>query len=906
MYSVDTGTFYTNTEKYLHDMNCKYRRERNYIKNKMVFMDQVMKECGFTRSDLDKIKTGHLKNLTYVPGADDLIREYCYWNNLIKHKRFKAKQSKELLLGILKRKVDANIATNGKDHVRVLRTDDLKDNRVISSFESSLTRVIGIEQDELTEALMVVQVYYYSVFEDLIKFGYMHNGEKYIYFTSSAGQIRKKKGVFIKEEVFNKHEKTLMCGLTIDKINAKGGNNVNKHLAYIGLQNSATDWWKDFDIDKCIVIPDMETMVSGVFDCIDIETYGIERRDGSVPIPHMDGGGMVLPKVMSKNAMFRSPWIKGLLMVFDYVKLIQLKGWSPIIKDCWGKEWNVIEDDIQIIFTKSQFKMAKYYDSWQEYKDNFKKYNCQAGLCNIEEDRIKDSKINYQMLQTLTDITEGEIRELADRSVTKITDLSKDKEHMMSALGISPYTHKLTPFQEAVKTYPALLNDAYAKDTLREIKDSLLKKYRSGKLEVKGKYTFVIPDLYAACEYWFGHIENPQGLIEDGEVFCWLSRFADKVDCLRSPHLYKEHAIRKNLAHSSYGDRRDELREWFTTDAIYISTKDLISRILQLDVDGDKLLVVSDKKFVEIAERNMEGIVPLYYDMKKASPTLITPETIYSGLNNAFHYGNIGIYSNNISKIWNSDVFINGTEEEKQEALHCVKLLCCENNFSIDAAKTLFMPTRPDWFCEVVSKFTGSKLPAFFEFAKDKESQQIESRNGTIVNKIFDIVPNKPINTRKAGIEQIDYKKMMANVNMRCSLEIKNLYDELNKKYRYMINLGDNNKIENMRYIELTLRGEFLRTGYSEETITDMLIHYLYGQNKRYKEVLWFCFGRQIVYNLKRNIELIDTRVIQCMDCGEWIEIDVRNRRTCRCQECQNKMKLQLQNDRQRRHRDKN
>ena len=74
---------------------------------------------------------------------------------------------------------------------------------------------------------MVIQVYYYDMIKDLIYFGYEYKGEKYIYFTSSAGQIRTKKTVFIKESLWNKYEKTLMCGLTIDIINAKGGNNPN-------------------------------------------------------------------------------------------------------------------------------------------------------------------------------------------------------------------------------------------------------------------------------------------------------------------------------------------------------------------------------------------------------------------------------------------------------------------------------------------------------------------------------------------------------------------------------------------------------------------------------------------------------------------------------------------------------
>ena len=137
--------------------------------------------------------------------------------------------------------------------LRRLREEELTDQNIISVFESSLTRSIGIKKDELTDALIVVQIYYFDVFKDISFYGFTYKGEKYRYFTSSAGQIRKKKAVFIKESVWDKVEKTIMCGLTIEKINSKGGNNVNKHLAYMALANSATDQWTDFDIDRCIV-----------------------------------------------------------------------------------------------------------------------------------------------------------------------------------------------------------------------------------------------------------------------------------------------------------------------------------------------------------------------------------------------------------------------------------------------------------------------------------------------------------------------------------------------------------------------------------------------------------------------------------------------------------------------------
>lgn len=581
MYSVDTGHFYSNKEKYLHNMNCKYRSERNYLTNRIKFMDDVMIEYGYTKQDLLLIKKGNISNLNIIPYTSDLLYEYFFWNLKIKHKQKKANESKEKILKLFSNKVKQNEMTNGKDHIRKLRKEDLNDLNVISVFDSFLTRSIGLKQDELTDEILVVQIYYFDVFKDISFFGFKYNDETYRYFTSSAGQIRKKKAVFIKETTWNKIEKTIMCGLTIDKINSKGGNNVNKHLAYMALSNSATDVWDEFNINKTIVVDDFETMVDGTFDFIDEKDYSITRKTGQAPIPHTDGAGMILPELSKKNFMFRSPWVKGLLGVFDFRKFIEVNNCSPVIKDIYGEEHDVIKEDIQIIFTKSQFKMYKYYDSWDEYKHYFKKYNCTAGRCNVEEDRIKNAKINYQMLQTLTDITDEEIDILTNKSSEKISNICNSKDSMMEILGVTPYNTNMTSFQKAIKIYPSLLTDTYAKDTIREVKNSLLKKYRSGKLEVSGKYTFILPDFYAACEYWFCHIDNPKGLLNDKEVFCWLFKNSEKLDCLRSPHLYKEHAIRFNIAHKVYTPKSELIREWFTTDGLYTSTHDLISRILQ-------------------------------------------------------------------------------------------------------------------------------------------------------------------------------------------------------------------------------------------------------------------------------------------------------------------------------------
>ena len=90
-----------------------------------------------------------------------------------------------------------------------------------------------IPENTLIEDIMIVQTYFFDIIEDIILDGYMFNGEKYVCFTASAGQIRTKKTVFIKESLLLKHQNTLMCGLTIKDINNYGGVNINKYLAYL-------------------------------------------------------------------------------------------------------------------------------------------------------------------------------------------------------------------------------------------------------------------------------------------------------------------------------------------------------------------------------------------------------------------------------------------------------------------------------------------------------------------------------------------------------------------------------------------------------------------------------------------------------------------------------------------------
>ena len=847
LYGIDTAYFYNKKEDKINDKLNSMYIQRSIIKKKK----------DKTEQDVEK-----LKNINF------LIKKY-------KNK--------------LTNKLDNNKTK------RKLNPSKLKDSDIISVFDSSLTRTMGIEINSLTNNIFIIQVYFFQVMESLIKNGFTLNGEEYIPYTASAGQIRLKKFVMIKKSEYERIENTITCGLTVNEINKRGGANTNKYLAYLALQNSATELWQDFDIDKSIVVDDFETNVNGIVDYIDYETYDIYKHvEMEVPIPHTDGAGIYLPKVSKKNMMVRLPWIKGLMISTPYDQFLKMNSLKypncHIVKDIYGKDWDIFKDDIQIIFTKSQFKMWKYYSSWDDYKNKFKTYNCQAGYCNEEEDVLPLATINYQMLQTLLDVSDDEVKELIKETSESIIKIGHDKMTMMKILGADKRNKNKNYFQQSLELYPEMLRDVYTKEVLKDVKKSLVKDAKSGKLYIDGKYTFICPDVYAFMEWLFLGIDKPNGLLKDCEVSCKLYKKSDKLDVLRSPHLYFEHAIRNNVINQ-------DINRWFTTNGIYVSTHDLISKLLMFDVDGDKALVVNDPLLIKLAERNGKGIVPLYYEMKKAVVEEINPNTLYKGLSMAYTNTTIGLYSNSITKVWNNE----------EPNLDVIKLLCLESNFSIDSAKTLFFIDRPDKIDNLISRYTKRKVPHFFIHVKDKVEDGVEPINeNSIMGRIESWIPSSKLNFKKHGLGTFDYTMLMKNKAIQINEELCTKYDSISRSIGIIhgrkkdASDDDNDDIDYISGLYKNARDELLSTGVSLSDIVDILVAYMYGKNRVRKGNLWGIFGDVILDNLKTNIRKSNLNgTISCDKCGKRIKISSNN--SAYCEKCAKEIKLeQVRNSKKR------
>lgn len=418
----------------------------------------------------------------------------------------------------------------------------LRPSRRIAEFASEASRAMGQTHNEVTFDKIIVKWKSLDIMEQIVLDGFimpilMENGEiiekKYRFLTASAGQLRTDKLQFISEDMWPRIQKRLECGMDWEAINAKGGMNVNKLMAYTALSCSATDDWPDMDIDRCIVIKDFEAPVTGMMKYIKPD-YSSEIGVQTVKINHCDGIGMMLPSVSKSNFMVRQPYIKGQLTSFDYLKFCEVNGVEPRIKDRWGTEHDLIAEDIRIIFTESQFKQAKFYDDWDHYKRCFKECGCTMNRTNFEEDYIPDTTINYQMLQTLEDFSDEEIEAFTRKTHDRIQNIAQDQETMLRVLRAE--AGSTDPYCQALRMYPALLRDAYARESLKAIKRRWQYDARSGRIKCKNKRLFAIPDMYAACEYWFLDIKEPRGLLVNGEIACNIYKKYDKADVLRSPH----------------------------------------------------------------------------------------------------------------------------------------------------------------------------------------------------------------------------------------------------------------------------------------------------------------------------------------------------------------------------------
>ena len=398
---------------------------------------------------------------------------------------------------------------------------------------------------------------------------------KYKRLCAGAGQLRRNSSLFVCEELYDRLEQIMMCGLSKNRI---GKINLAKFSAYFALYTSATRQVKKPNI---CVIKDLEykllnQKISWIYDKENGDR-DIENRTMDFDYNAFDGSGMISVEMSKKWAedlsldylpssyIIRSAWIKGLVSTFDFKKFAKEIAKTDTIKDAWGETYSI--KDIDVILTTSQFKMYKKYESWQEYLYYHTRYGHIFGIARVNKKENNFlTPLNYQYIQT-NEFTIDSIKEMSNFSIDWIKKIMTcDKLYtMLFLLGTNVSEENYSTVENSLNSYIAkslmyndeILNDNYIRNKISQMINKKINQLKIGKLLVEGSYDFAIPDLYAMAEHAFGM--NVKGILPEG--YSWNKRWVKKgskiVSSQRSPLVApSENQLRKIC----YDDKCDD---WF-------------------------------------------------------------------------------------------------------------------------------------------------------------------------------------------------------------------------------------------------------------------------------------------------------------------------------------------------------
>ncbi len=436
-------------------------------------------------------------------------------------------------------------------------------------------------------------------------------GRPFVLGERSASMVRQGVLSMVDASIADELTERVTMGLKIDKTV------LSKWYAYRGLALSSAHCIENY-VPKMIVVPDMMTTIKnqrikhlvdkvttytnsegkefnftqkdiaeGVFD------YEINAFDG-VGIMHKNVAHWMETLTNSTTpittVIYRQPFIKGCLHVFDYEGFYEERG-VEYIEDLWGQKHSIHEE--MIILSESMYKGLGYFKQygdardWQRYWDAFYKYEHCISIARAnftEEEEPVYTRSNYQVLQTL-DLPYEDFKTLAHQSARWIERIvSGDELFTKCFLGIvDGKCNALNAYVAAIAKNDAMMKEPTVNKYIMSLLDKFINDMKCGKLYIKSCFKFIAPDLIAfaehigglpvvgclgADEFW----TKGKGITYDGEYVV-----------TRNPHICRSEnvVLRVNNA--------DEIWKWcgHLTNVAMLNIKSLVAQRLN-GADFDK------------------------------------------------------------------------------------------------------------------------------------------------------------------------------------------------------------------------------------------------------------------------------------------------------------------------------
>lgn len=549
------------------------------------------------------------------------------------------------------------------------------------------------------------------------------NGKRYMSFTHSPSQLKKESGYFLLDTEVKKHPEMLWHGMSpaeisssADKINVDefgrevliGTVSPTKILQYRALWTSAAVpssevFGKPIDMSKIIVVKDYEKMTSGDVMSVSSDYEVTEGHRDDIKNPLWDGQAYLNARLFGLIlAQLRAIGFKGLAVGTDIVSICKKRGYKPVITDINGVEHDLETEDWHLIADPSTLKMLKLFGGAGNYIEALKRLGMtEAFVCAIDGEEKEYNTLSRQMFSSLFDIEDEELRKAASRTIEELTGMKtlSKATSIMAEEGV--YWHRKSNMGKLVSALP----DVMALEAVQtELKDRFrirMDSSRAGKIAVNGKYLFAVLDPVAWVDVAIGGkdpADESIGVLRAGEVSCPKFPIGNELIALRSPHAAHEWTVLRNMKH--YVD--------VAPGCICFNAHDLTFRVLQMDFDGDHILVVDDAALAKAVRRMQKkyNIPVIYYEASKTDSFKPIPRTrdawadyVTDCVLKCKQYDKVGEYSNYVCAAW-SQIMPDMPYDWVRATLRTIAQLAAGINHAVDAQKTFAMDFLDYDFCQ--------------------------------------------------------------------------------------------------------------------------------------------------------------------------------------------------------------
>lgn len=743
-----------------------------------------------------------------------------------------------------------------------------------------------------------------------------YNGKKYKRMIVSSSHSRTQKAIFVAENIWEKAMDILLCGINPDTEYKF----MSKWNSYIGL--AATDSIP-VSTPNIVVVDDKEMLVKAKVDVVrEVDTWdkegNINRKFGvlhdkvkRIPTNLFDGAGIVAVRKAEEwskelclgyvpaSFQFRCiPCLKGKLYTMPIEEFAKAYHVSKII-DINGKEWDLFEDKIDCILTKSQFKFHDLYQSVEEWRKEFdKEIHGYKRTFNISEYDVSFSELEdttvmaYQPLQTLQ-FNENGIKRLCRPTVKSYSEACSSVEGFLKFRGICSEDDKeddiewseYPSYYQAMYYNHSLFNDGFIKKKMKQDLKSAKERAYVGKITVKGNYQTFTPDLFALMQHIFNLPVT--GLLKYNHVYSnyWNHHLEGTswIDLIRSPHIAMEHSPVQVITSG-------EMERWFayqkTGIIIGVFGNTIALKANSADFDGDHALTVNNQVICKAAMKQFsntiyhEKVEYPYGGVKSKGKIVVSNmdeiiECDYKGYKN-----NIGNVINPISLLWSL-----GSSREVQDF---IKVMSIVGSITIDYAKHGEEANIPKCIIGLLKKH---RKPYFMKYLRSGRKKRNQEKELKAVGELIDSgIQTELFDDMDCTMNQICHymEEQIGNIDMDINIEeefhwenlitslpditshryrkVRDklvemqewLYEINNAKYNDTDNSNESSNINKRKYEALYdfAKAELLAVIHNESELLDMLITIYYSDKKfmeKYsdKSILWGCFGEELAERAK-------------------------------------------------------